>query len=205
MHSRSGRGKTAAIVIALSLTILFVRYDQKQRLVSQQVQCMGNLSTIASALHRYLSENGRFPSDIKSPTGERLLSWRVELLTVLDPELYSKFDKSEAWDSPTNVLLRSKMPVWYSCPADLNRRAAGMTSYFAVVPWRQSDAGVEAVVFDLDPYTDSECLLLIESSNLNVPWSQPGDFYGNPCHTIWLAPKTRRVRVSILMGHMWFR
>ena len=173
------------LLVAITMIIRFVKTERHSM---RKAVCASNLSTLGFALHRYSSEHGRFPSDIVSPNGKPLLSWRVELLQVLDPDLFSRFDLSQAWDSKANLPLQYQIPAWYICPADFDGQSKGISSYYAIAqPKLTDDTGSEGS-FQVDVDSDHNCILLVEAFGLRIPWTCPGDFIGSPCNVGTLAP-----------------
>jgi len=172
------------IATALFLTLIIVGWTsiQRSRVAQRQVVCAGNLSTLGFGLISYSERFGQFPSDILSPAGEPLLSWRVELLRVIDSELYNRFDLTHAWNSSANMALLHRMPSWYSCPADKEAESKGIASYYAVFNKRKTDTPNRYMPFQLDPTVDLNCILLVEAAELRIPWTCPGDFIGDPCN-----------------------
>lgn len=169
-------------IIGLLVTVtMIVRFIETERRSVRKAVCASHLSTIGFALHRYLSEHGRFPSDIVSPTGKPILSWRVELLSILDRDLYERFNREEPWNSEHNLRQLHAMPHYYFCPSDEEGKASGTTNYYAVVPQSTNPTTTPPATFDLDPYADGQCILLVESADLKIPWTKPGDLPGDPC------------------------
>ena len=74
--------------------------DQQARKEARQ-----RLLRVALAIHEFEAANNFLPA------GTGGLSWRVQLLPYLgEQELYGRFNRTEAWDSPTNKPLVEKMP-----------------------------------------------------------------------------------------------
>lgn len=74
--------------------------DQQARKEARQ-----RLLKVALAIHEFEAAHGSLPA------GTGGLSWRVQLLPYLgEQELYGRFNRTEAWDSPTNKPLVEKMP-----------------------------------------------------------------------------------------------
>lgn len=172
------------IATALFLTLIVIAWTsiQKSRAANRNAVCAAHLSTLGFGLIRYYERFDRFPSDVTSPSGEPLLSWRVELLQVLDPDLYIRFDLTQAWNSGVNLQLLHRMPSWYSCPADKEAKSKGIASYYAMSNGRNTDTSEEFRTFQLVPEVDPECILLVEAAELRIPWTCPGDFPGDPCN-----------------------
>src|SRR6185436_18638182 len=84
----------------------------------RRMMASNNLKQIALAFHNYESAYGCFPPPaITDAQGKALLSWRVAILPYIEEDaLYKQFRMNEAWDSPHNKKLLSKMPKIYASP-----------------------------------------------------------------------------------------
>jgi RNA polymerase sigma factor (sigma-70 family) len=165
--------------------------EQKHRIDSSN-----NLKQIALAFHSYHDANGAFPRDITDDEGRPLLSWRVAILPYIDEgDLYKQFNRDEAWDSPHNRKLLSKMPALYRLRTDSDivpNPLAGDDGPDPRDPERidlsdpqrtyyQGFAGKRAMFEQgaprrLGDITDgtSNTILIVEAANA-VPWSKPQD------------------------------
>lgn len=96
--------------------VLIDRMVTEMRQAATEGVAMNNLRQIAIAFHIHESNFQKFvPQALVDRDGNRLLSWRVLLLPYLDQEeLYKQFKLDEAWDSPHNRQLISKMPKVYA-------------------------------------------------------------------------------------------
>ena len=122
------------------------------------------------SLHEYHDRFGQLPANISRPEdGQLLLSWRVELLRVTDPDLYSRFVITEPWDSHGNMKLLAEMPNFFSCPTDRKNKDAYFTSYCLV--GRASRNGLRG--FDLA--ANGSEIVLGECGGSQVAWTQPSD------------------------------
>jgi len=77
-----------------------------------------DLMELGLSVHHFHDVHKRIPLDIKSADGTPLLSWRVDILQLVDPELYQEFHLQEPWDSPHNSKLIAKIPRWYASLPD---------------------------------------------------------------------------------------
>ncbi len=120
---------------------------RQAREAARRSQCTNNLKQIALAMHNYHASHNTFPPAYsKSPGGNPLLSWRVQILPFLDQKaLYDEFHVDEPWDSPHNKALISRMPAVYSCPSGSRTPAReGKTTYLTPrglrhdLPWRRT-------------------------------------------------------------------
>ncbi len=104
------------------------------RMAAARTDCINNLKQIGLALHNYHTKHESFPPAYsRGKDGKPLLSWRVLVLPFLGEQaLYDQFHLDEAWDSPHNRALISKMPAVYRCPAENEGIAVGgKTRYLA--------------------------------------------------------------------------
>ncbi len=151
-------------------------------------QRMNNLKQIGIALHSYHDANGKFPANVYSPTGELLLSWRVQLLPYLEESnLYNQFKMNEAWDGPNNKALVEKMPKVFQAPD--REHAKGKTFYqgfigpdprkqigakgFVGRPWLVEGGKDGIRMTDIFDGT-SNTLAVVEARD-GVMWSKPED------------------------------
>lgn len=125
--------------------------------------------------HRHANDN-LFPTDIYDNDGTPLLSWRVALLPYLEEvELYRKFRLAEPWDSPHNIQLLGEMPAFFRCPAQRDRRSAGMTSYIAVKgDGLFLDPGGKPRVFsDFADGTSRSVAIVEVPPSMEIEWTKP--------------------------------
>jgi hypothetical protein len=139
-----------------------------------------NLRQLAIAVHNYESTYEKLPPAYQvDPEGEKLLSWRVELLPFLEEnELYNKFKHDEPWDSPHNKALIEEMPYVFRHPAlDLE---PGKTVYLGItgknsifIPARAKRGRPLGTIID----GTSNTLMFVEANRDHaVYWTQPEDF-----------------------------
>lgn len=139
-----------------------------------------NLKQIGLAVHNYHDSTMHFPSNIKGPNGQALLSWRVAILPYIEQgSLYSQFDLTQPWDSPRNKALLNQMPRIYAArpleyvPGQTTttpyRGFAGPGAIFEDIPSGGKPIGIMNV-------TDgtSNTILIVEASE-QVPWTKPDD------------------------------
>ena len=107
-------------VVILLLQVLSVMADRMQgREPAPRAQCVNNLKQIQLGLVNYESRYGVFPPRVQQDRqGSPLLSWRVLILSCIDPQidLFWQFHLDEPWDSPHNRTLTAPIPSGYVCP-----------------------------------------------------------------------------------------
>ena len=122
-------------VDAQQAAAIFDAVTAPAREAAVRAQCVNNEKQIMLAMHNYHDVNGSFPPAFsRGKDGKPLLSWRVLLLPFLDQKaLYDQFHLDEAWDSPHNRALITKMPEVFQCPAEKAALAAeGRRRYLAL-------------------------------------------------------------------------
>ncbi len=163
--------------VALGLLLPAV---QAAREAARRSQCVNNLKQIGLALHNYHSASDGFPAAaITSKDGRPLLSWRVAILPYIEQNaLYNEFKLDEAWDSPHNKALISKMPNTYLCPSR-NKVEPFTTTYLTFVGG--------GALFNLNKPTSirdvtdgtSNTMAVVESGKA-IPWTKPDDITFDP-------------------------
>lgn len=137
-----------------------------------------NLRTLGIALHNYHDLHGHFPQNISDAKGKPLLSWRVQLLLVMElDDLFKSVKSDEPWDSEHNQTLLEKMPKAFA-PV----RVKGQPGFTHYLGFDGPDAifktgkpiGVASI---LDGCSNTAMLAEAEKS---VPWTKPDDLLFDP-------------------------
>lgn len=168
------------ILIALLLPAV-----QMAREAARRVQCANNLQQIGLAMQMYHKDYGSFPpAFLADEDGRPLHSWRVLLLPYLEAQhLYSQYDFSQPWDSPTNQAMASQIPELLQCPSSSTSIVTSKTSYVVVVCDDDTDLAQLSTMFpgkralairDLHDST-SNTILAVESMDHAVDWLEPKD------------------------------
>jgi hypothetical protein len=166
------------------MVVVIVREAQKFQEKESRIQSGKNLKQIGKAFKDYNDAHGHLPpAVVYDKEGRPLYSWRVLLLPFLGEEdLYSQFKLDEAWDSPNNKPLLSKMPLAYVHPAEGKPKVPYGTYYQVFVGGGAIfEAGPNRKPLTLKQIDDaqkgrgtSNTLLVIEAAN-PVPWTKPED------------------------------
>lgn len=173
LRRRFALSLTAAILLVVLFLLmsrwLWTETTRAAELANRSV-CNSNISYIMSSLHEYHFRFGQLPGNIsRTEDGQLLLSWRVELLRVTDPSLYSRFMITEPWDSDNNLRLLDEMPNIFSCPTAPGLRKQCFTSYCLVgVASKNGLRGLDLVANGSD-------IVLGECSDSQIPWTKPSD------------------------------
>lgn len=141
-----------------------------------RIECASRMQRIVGALRVYHREFGSFPLPGGAAGSRPPVSWRVLLLKQLGQQgLLNQYDRGQAWDSPDNIALVSRCPPVYQCPADVEGRIGGFTSYLMLTG---PDTVVDySKVDSLAELTDraGNRILIVERSASEVVWLEPKD------------------------------
>ena len=187
--NKSGGSKATPLVLILGgavvalllcggvLLALLLPAVQQAREAARRTQCKNNLKQIALALHNYHDVYGTFPPAVTySADGRPMHSWRVLLLPYLDSSpMYSQYNMSEPWDSPSNRAVTATMPMVFACASSPNGPASGNTSYVALDgSGTVMNSKQPARLRDIVDGT-SNTLMVVEAQNSAVHWTEPKD------------------------------
>lgn len=133
------------------------------------------MKSVVEAINAYYERYDTYPPPVVYDTvGKPLYSWRVLILPFLGyQDLYDSYELDQPWDSPANTHLLSKMP----------REYCSIRSQDA---WKKHEPNVFLLTGDgtifpssgpitRDEVLDSPTLLLVQSNNGSIAWSEPGD------------------------------
>lgn len=144
-------------------------------------RCHSHLRYIGLALNHYHEMHGAYPpAFVADENGRPMHSWRVLLLDYLEyTRLYDQYNFDEPWDSPNNLKVAAETPRVYQCP-NAAALPAGHTNYLAITG--------PGCVFDGEKRTRwneitdgaAETLLVVESTDTSVLWTQPIDLDARP-------------------------
>ena len=185
-RSKRGLGKTAirlAVITSMMMIVFgivgWLLIPSAQRAVEERrrLGSISNIQQIAKALNAYRQDYGSYPTPtVTSSSGKPLYSWRVLLLPYLGYKgLSSRFQLDQPWDSPSNSLLVREMPPLFTIVGNNLALSLYESNYSFVVgpgtlfPTPFSDSVEE--VFD-EP---SETILLVETKEGGLTWTQPGN------------------------------
>ena len=151
-----------------------------------RVQILLRMNQIGKALQQYKNQHHAFPVVSQKShfddRGHPKLSWRVHLLPYLnEDEVFKKFKLNEAWDSPHNKQLLSKMPAIFreaSDPADSTTTRLKMitghgTGYGTT---QATDSG------KIEDPGHRTILMVRVGSDKSVEWTKPEDAEFEPDH-----------------------
>lgn len=141
------------------------------------------LKQFALGFHNYVSAHEAFPTymnmaETKTKSG---LSWRVHILPFIGfTELYQEFKLDEAWDSPHNIKLLSKMPSIYSPVADMNETVEIKpyhTTYVAPIGSKTVFGQDEPIQFQNITDGISNTIAFVELKREHaIPWTSPEEY-----------------------------
>lgn len=150
------------------------------RNAAMRARSANNLKQLALAMHNHLNAHRTFPPQaICDGEGRPLLSWRVQLLPLLEEQrLHEAFRLDEPWDSEHNLNLLQFMPEVYASPK--NPEA---TTTFYQVPSGPGTAfdpqrrrGTQMIGVGLRDIRDGtkNTIMLLEAGEAE-PWTKPAD------------------------------
>lgn len=169
---------TTGVLVALLLPAV-----QAARESARRAQAMNNLRQIGLAFHNYHDVHGKFPSDIVDDEGEKLLSWRVELLPYLGQQaLYQQFRRDEPWDSAHNSKLSETALAVFTDPSVI---APPNHAVFqaCIGEGLAFTADEENTIADMRDGTSNTIMVVEVDAASSVPWAKPTDVeidMGNP-------------------------
>ncbi len=118
-------------------------------------------------LQNYHDEFDSFPPARYQPkAGGPVHSWRILLLHDTDPELYSKYDFSEKWNSPRNLAIGPSFQSAYF-RSDENNKA----NYLAIADGDEWPSDEPLNAFLVTKGTDR--FLVVEYPDSGVHWMEP--------------------------------
>jgi hypothetical protein len=175
---RRGLRVTALMIVVLVVggsIGMFSRQVSKVREAARCGQCVGNLKQIGLAFHNYHQAWGSFPpAYLADANGKPMHSWRVLILPWMEQSgLYGSYNMAEPWDGPNNRKLFDQRPNIFHCPS----RDCGqsLASYVAIVGQGTAFPGPSTVKLSDIRDGTSETILLVEVSNVDIPWTEPRD------------------------------
>jgi prepilin-type processing-associated H-X9-DG protein len=142
--------------------------------------CARNLEEIGLALRAYRNEHGRFPpSRVTDADGMPMHSWRVLILPYLGYEdLYKQYDFSQPWDGASNRKIVAYRPDSYECPTAYiftPHLTTGNTTNYLAVTGPGSAWSMREVMGEHISDACAEKILVVETADSGIDWSQPGD------------------------------
>jgi prepilin-type N-terminal cleavage/methylation domain-containing protein/prepilin-type processing-associated H-X9-DG protein len=109
-------------IIALLIGLL-VPAVQKAREAANRIQCQNNLKQLGLGLHTYHDSHGAFPQNHRPPAAANSVRerWFTHILPNIEQNaLYTRYDETTNWDSPTNLPVTSTAVKIAQCPAAPN-------------------------------------------------------------------------------------
>jgi hypothetical protein len=169
---------TVASVVLIVVLLFLVKWPPRQPSASERIRSQNNLIQCGLAMIMYADEHaGRILDEaaIRTPNGQKLLSWRVALLPYIEEgPLYNEFHLNEPWDSEHNRRLIPKMPKIYLLPvASSEEAAAGMTHYRAIIGPETAFAPGSRYPAHITDGT-SQTIMIVEAEE-PVPWTKPDE------------------------------
>jgi RNA polymerase sigma factor (sigma-70 family) len=149
------------------------------RRAREKAMAINHVKLIMLAMHNYQDAKKSFPPRaITGADSKPKLSWRVALLPYLDQQaLYQEFRLDEAWDSPHNKALISRMPDVFTTPN--SPAGEGMTRIRVFEGPDTMFSGAGGMKIE-DIADGTSCTVAIVAAREAVPWTRPGDLPYEP-------------------------
>jgi hypothetical protein len=151
---------------------------EKVREAQQRIQTINDLKQLGLAMHNYHDSKGHFPARASQDTqGKPLLSWRVQLLPLIEQDaLYKEFKLDEPWDSEHNKKLIAKMPKLYASPTNPKAAMAGKTTILAPTGAKTMFPDLKGLkIQDVVDGTANTIFLLDVDDDKAAIWTKPDD------------------------------
>ena len=134
-----------------------------------------SLGEIGLACLNHESANRRLPSNIKSPDGKPLLSWRVAILPFLSDnggQLYEKFHLDEPWYSEHNKALLEEIPNVFK---DIEEGGTKTSILGFEMEGAMFEKNKKLTLGDIRDGTSNTILAIEAAEDLAVEWTKPAD------------------------------
>jgi hypothetical protein len=183
-------GGMSVVVVALAVVLvggfcvvgilvaLLLPAVQAAREAARRMQASNHLKQLGLAMQNYHDVYGSMPpAVVTGANGEPLYSGRVLLLPFMEQKpLYDAFDKTQAWDSPTNLPLTRQRLMVFSDPSSPTKGVPGQTDFLFVTG--------KGTLFEPPPTGSrmtsvsdgtSNTIFMIEVKNSGINWAEPKD------------------------------
>ena len=130
----------------------------------------------------YSFATNRFPSNRTDGQGNALLSWRVQILPLLEQQsLYDQFRQDEPWDSPHNLSLLKYMPDVFRSPEEPADSTMTRLLTFTGENAPFDPVGVGPQFHEITDGLSNTIAFVEGGQGSAVPWTKPVDleFYEN--------------------------
>lgn len=165
---------SALIVLLFAVTFGLTEF---RRLVGFQAirEDYARMKAIVYALDAYYERYGSYPDPVvRDGSGRQLYSWRVLILPQLGyQELYDSFQLDQPWDSPANTTLVAQIPKEYCSVRSPDAWANHEPNFYLITG--QGTLFPSTGPVDRAGVRDVPTMLVVQSCNGAVTWSEPGD------------------------------
>ena len=174
----------AGVCVIAILIALLVPAVQKVREAAARTQTLNNMKQISIAHHAHHDVFKKLPGPklMQPPAGvvPAELSWRVAILPFIDEQpLFQQFDKTQAWDHPSNSPFLNRRPMQYD---HLGRAVPDTTlttfQYFTGPNTLYPEPPRPMRMADITDGTSNT--FQFAEAQLPTPWSKPEDMAVTP-------------------------
>lgn len=170
-------GISGVLLATILLVVFFLGMPalRRQMKIADRNNDLSRMKAIATALNAYCDRYGTYPPpNLVDPTGKPLLSWRVLILPFMGyKDLHDEFALDQPWNSPLNMSLIKRMPEVFCSSNSPDAYGAKQPNFVLLTG--------NATVFPPSgplgrtQVADLPTLLLVETNNGLVAWTEPGD------------------------------
>lgn len=187
-EERSNNATGLAMLLLLAGVVFFVSVGSliyvvvvpqaaQRRIDTVHQRTRQRLEKIGQALQAYAETHGSYPPAFTTDAaGKPMHSWRVLILPQLGyPELYSRYDFTDAWNGPTNQFLMYEMPVEYASATDETAINNNESSFYVITGKGSPFPKDQTVRVDQIRDEKSETVLVAETRAFGFSWLEPRD------------------------------
>lgn len=168
-------------ILFLAVVLIFrvaIPAATQMRINSLNRASLDKIERITQALNAYHDLHGSYPpAYFTDENGKPTHSWRVMILPQLNRnDLYQQYNFSEAWNSPANIMVTTKMPDVYRSEIDSSGSSTS-TNFAAVVGKRTMFPHEKSTSRNQAIDAPETIMMVVEIHGLGFDWTDPGENY----------------------------